>query len=428
VETLPDVGVLVLLLSAILLTRTPVAYMILALTVALFALGAQLPLATLETRMAGAVNIWAYTAVPLFVLTGFLMQEARLTDRLTDAINSVIGWVPGGLGHVAVGTNMLMAGMSGSDLADAAATGAVLIPSMKRSGFPAGYAATLIAAAATIGPLIPPSVPFILYGTIMRQPIGKLFLAGLVPGVIVGIALAIMVFFDAKARGYGSLTAFNLRRALGLLWRATPLFALPIVVIGGLVKGYFTPTEASVIAVVGVLILGALYRSLSLRAVLKSFIRAATLSGQILLLIAVAGPFGFFLALKNAEAPLIGLIASIPAQPAIVMLAMVFMLLLLGCIADTTLILLLVVPLLAPIATNLGFDPIQFGVIVVLTLMIGLMMPPYGLAMYVTTSIAEIDIATFARFVPRPLAVLVAVLMLIVFVPSVSLWLPDHVG
>jgi tripartite ATP-independent transporter DctM subunit len=362
--------------------------------------------------MVGSVNIWAYTAVPLFVLTGFLMQEARLTDRLTDAINSVIGWVPGGLGHVAVGTNMLMAGMSGSDLADAAATGAVLIPSMRRSGFPAGYAATLIAAAATIGPLIPPSVPFILF----------------VPGVIVGIALMIMVFFDARIRGYGQLTPFSFPRAFRMNLRAAPLFALPIIVIGGLVKGFFTPTEASVIAVAGVLILGVGYRSLTRKAVLSSFIRAATLSGQILLLIAVAGPFGFFLALKNAEAPLVGLITSIPAQPAVVMLAMVFMLLLLGCIADTTLILLLVVPLLAPIATGLGFDPIQFGVIVVLTLMIGLMMPPYGLAMYVTTSIAEIDIGTFARFAPRPIGVLIVVLMLIVFFPALSLWLPAHVG
>jgi C4-dicarboxylate transporter, DctM subunit len=236
------------------------------------------------------------------------------------------------------------------------------------------------------------------------------------------------VFVDARARGYGSLTPFNLRRALGMLWRTAPLFALPIVVIGGLVKGFFTPTEASIIAVTGVLILGTAYRSLTRKAVLGSFIRAATLSGQILLLIAVAGPFGFFLALKNAEAPLIGLIASIPAYPALVMLAIVALLLLLGCISDTTLILLLVVPLLAPIATGLGFDPIQFGVIVVLTLMIGLMMPPYGLAMYVTTSIAEINISTFARFAPRPIAVLIAVLLLIVFVPSVSLWLPTHVG
>jgi C4-dicarboxylate transporter DctM subunit len=276
--------------------------------------------------------------------------------------------------------------------------------------------------------MIPPSVPFILYGTIMRLPIGQLFLAGLVPGVIVGAALFVMVFFDARSRGYGTVTPFNWRQALKMTWRASPLLALPVVVVGGLAKGFFTPTEASVIAVVCVFILGVAYRTLTRKAVLNSLIRTAGLSGQVLLLIAVAGPFGFYLALKDAEAPAISFIASIPAQPSLVMLAIVLLLLLLGCIADTTLILLLIVPLLAPIAANLGFDPIHFGVIVVLALMIGLMTPPYGLSMYVTASIAEIDIATFTRYAVRPIGVLVAVLLLVVFVPPISLWLPAHAG
>jgi C4-dicarboxylate transporter DctM subunit len=374
------------------------------------------------------VDSFPLLAVPFFILAGALMNTGGVTERLVRLANAMVGRLTGGLGHVAVVTNMIMAGMSGSAVADAAGTGAVLIPSMVRAGYGAAFSAAVTASASTIGPIIPPSIPFVVFGILASVSIGRLFLGGAIPGILMGLYLMVVVYLVSRKRGYarGEKTS-----ATGL-WvafkGALPALMLPVIILWGIVGGAVTPTEAAVLAVLYALFLGAfVYRELTFSSMAQVFSEAALTTGVIMFIVAGASLLAWMMTREQAGPTLVGAVTSITTDPRLVLLLLNIILLILGCFLETLSLMILLVPVLMPLINALGIDPVHFGVVFTLNLMIGLITPPVGMSMFIACSIAKIRLVDFAREIPLFVVALMVVLLLITYYPPLVLFLPDLV-
>jgi len=378
-------------------------------------------------RLVGMVDNFTILAAPLFILAGELMNAGGITDRLIRLSRTMVGHLTGGLCHVGIVTNMIMAGISGSATADAGATGQVLVPAMIKRGYPRGFSAALIGSAATIGPIIPPSIPMVLLGAIGEVSVARLFLGGVIPGLIMGLYLMIVAYFISKQRHYPREQRASFGEFRAALIDATPALVLPVVIIGGIVFGIFTPTEAAAVAVVWALVVGMLiYRELKWRQLPAVLLSSVKTMGVVLFILAMAGMLGWIMAREQLSVILTkGLLGL--GSPWMVLLAVNVTLLILGCFIDALALLLLFTPTLIPMAPHLGLDPVHLGVVVVLNLMIGTTTPPFGMVMYVMLAISKTSMAQFAReMLPFGLA-LIAVLMLITYVPELVLWIPNAI-
>jgi tripartite ATP-independent transporter DctM subunit len=378
-------------------------------------------------RLVGMVDNFTILAAPLFILAGELMNAGGITDRLIRLSRTMVGHLTGGLCHVGIVTNMIMAGISGSATADAGATGQVLVPAMIKRGYPRGFSAALIGSAATIGPIIPPSIPMVLLGAIGEVSVARLFLGGVIPGLIMGLYLMIVAYFISKQRHYPREQRASFGEFRAALIDATPALVLPVVIIGGIVFGIFTPTEAAAVAVVWALVVGMLiYRELKWRQLPAVLLSSVKTMGVVLFILAMAGMLGWIMAREQLSVILTkGLLGL--GSPWMVLLAVNVTLLILGCFIDALALLLLFTPTLIPMAPHLGLDPVHLGVVVVLNLMIGTITPPFGMVMYVMLAISKTSMAQFAReMLPFGLA-LIAVLMLITYVPELVLWIPNAI-
>ncbi|MBL8699128.1 MAG: TRAP transporter large permease [Alphaproteobacteria bacterium] len=385
-----------------------------------------IPPQVIAQRFVTGVDSFPLLAVPFFILAGALMNTGGTTERLVRLANVMVGRFTGGLGHVTIVSNMIMAGMSGSAAADAAGTGSVLIPAMKRAGFSPSFSAALTAAASTIGPIIPPSIPFVVFGVLASVSIGRLFLGGAIPGVLMGLYLMVAVYVIAKRRGYarGAPPAKGeLRKAL---WEALPALALPAIIIWGIVGGVVTPTEAAVIAVLYALFLGTIvYRELTWTNLQAIFGEAALTTASVMFIVAAAALLAWVLTRQQAGPALVSFVLSISRDPYIVLLVLNVILLILGCFLETLSLMILLVPVLMPLIKALGIDPVHFGVMFTLNLMIGLITPPVGMSMFIACRIANIQITEFAREIGPFVLALVAVLLVVTYFPSVVLFLPN---
>lgn len=424
----PLAGVLAVFLVLFVL-RVPVAFTLGAATiVGLLLSPAPIPLSTLATAMWQGINSFVLLALPFFILMGDLALASGVTRRLFDFAKAFVGHISGGLAHVSVVVNMIMAGMSGSDLADAAATGSVLIPAMKRVGYPVGYAASIIAGAATIGPLIPPSIAFIIFAAATDTSVGQLFLGGAIPGVMLGLLLMAQAYVVARRRGYPREPRVPVRERLRLTWISLPVLAIPVFVLGSIVAGIATPTEAAVVGVLAVLAVGGfLYRELTLRSVARQMLAALRTTASIFFIIATAAAFARVLTLYGAAAALADWIIGLTTSPTMFLLGVNVVYLLLGCVVDTVPILLVFVPLLMPTVKALGIDPVHFGVVTVFNLLIGLITPPYGLTMYLLCRISGISLAEFWRYAWPIFVAMVFALLLVTLIPPLTTWLPSLV-
>jgi C4-dicarboxylate transporter DctM subunit len=403
----------------------PVAFaMVVSAGAALLSLG-NVPLMVLPQRIVTGADSFPLMAIPLFLLAGNLMIGGGLTDKLSRFATAMVGHFRGGLAQVNVVNSMVMGGMTGSAIADTVSDCKILVPVMVKSGYSARFAAALSGATAVIAPIIPPSIPFIIYGSIAGVSIGQLFLGGAIPGILMGVYLMVAVNVIARRRNFPRGERPTLRGIVHALRVSGPPLMLPVIILGGILAGVFTPTEAGAVAVVYALVLTMVfYRSLGAADIPKILLETGVQAGVIMLVIAAASPFSWLLAREQVGQAVVQLLAHIGDNKILFLLVLNVVLLVLGMFLDATAILIIVVPVLVPVFAALGLDPVHMGVMVVMNLMIGMVTPPFGLVMYVVCDILKVTITDFTRELWPFLLALVAILLTITYVPELVLFLP----
>lgn len=416
-------GVLFVLWLGLMFGGMPVAYS-LGISSAVYILGVGENPIFIAQRIVAAPS-FVLLAVPFFLLAGNLMNAGGITRRLVEFADVLVGWMRGGLAHVVVVTNMIMAGMSGSAVADATGTGSVLIPALKQGGYPEGYATALVAAAATIGPIIPPSIPMVIYGVTAGVSVGALFLGGIVPGVIMGLALMTRVARDVGRWQTIRRPRPTRREAVRRTLRALPAMLLPVIILGGILGGAFTPTEAAIVATVYALFLGlVVYRELTPRDAWGAALDTCETTAILIYIIATANLFGWIMAREQMPALLVKYLTSLSTNPWAILGLLNLLLLFLGMIMDAAPIILIVTPLILPVLAKVGIDPVHFGVVMVLNLMIGTLTPPYGVLLFMMSKLTGIQFHQVVRAVLPFLVPLLIALVLTTYLPRVVMAIP----
>ena len=414
---------------ALFFLRVPIAVVLIASSlVGLWLAPTGIKLSTIPTTMWQGINHFVLMAIPFFILMGDLALASGITQRLVNLAKAFVGHVAGGLAHVSVIVNIIMAGMSGSDLADAAATGKLLIPGMRRAGYPVSYAASIIGGAATIGPLIPPSIAFIIFAAATETSVGRLFLGGAIPGLLLGIFLMAQAWIVARRNDYPREPRMAYRERVRATAVGLPVLVIPIIVLGSILTGVATPTEAAVLGVIAVILVGGLfYRELTVKSFAREMLNTIKTIGAVFLIISAAAVFGRVLTLYGAADALAMWLTGITDEPLVFLLGVNVVYLLLGSMVDTVPILLVFVPILMPTVEALGIDVVHFGVITVFNLLIGLITPPYGLTMYLLCRISGISLQQFWGHMWPIFLTMVVALLLVTFFPVLTTWLPNLV-
>jgi len=409
------------------LLDVPVAFALALASLAFIALsGGALSLQVLPQKLASGADSFPLLAVPFFILAGSLMNTGGITRRLVNLGQALVGHIRGGLAHVVVVTNMLMAGISGSASADSAALTSVFVPAMAQAGYPRPFGAALSACSGAIGPIIPPSIFMVIFGALGNVSVGKLFLGGAVPGVGMGLILMAYSYAVARRRGYGAfkehITARDFLRRLRAA--AFPL-TIPLIIIGGIVGGVVTPTEAGVLAVATILVVGTLVtRRLSVAATISALRSTAYTLGAVMFIVGAANIFAWILGIERLGEHLSGFLLSITSKPLVMLLLINLILLVLGCLLDALALLIVLTPILVPVVVSLGIDPVHFGVVMVLNLTIGLLTPPFGVVMFIASAIAKVTIPEFVKEGWPMILSLVVVLFLCILFPGLVLTVP----
>ena len=419
---------LFILMLAMFAIATPIAWSMGIASAVYMAFGPHVPLQGLVQRMIGGIDTFPLLAIPFFILAGNLMNTGGITDRLVAFSKALVGHIVGGLAHVVVVTNMIMAGMSGSGIADAAGTGAVLIPAMQRAGYGVPFAAAIVGAAGTIGPIIPPSIPFVIYGSLANTSIGRLLLAGAIPGVLMGIMLMLFVYFIAKRRQYPAEGRVARRDLLRATLHAIPPMGMPIIILGGIIVGVMTPTEAAAAGAFYAFILGFfIYRELKPRN-LPGIIKETVMgTAAVAIIISAAQPMGWILTYEMAPMKVLALFQDANLSKVMLLLVLNLIFLVLGCFMEGLAVMVMAVPVLMPVLQQVGIDPLHFGVILVLNIMIGTITPPVGTIMYVVCALGRISIAQFSREAWPFMIALTISLFVVTYLPILCTWLPDLV-
>ncbi len=408
----------------------PIGYaIVVGAIVYLGASGADLALAG-EQMLQGLYNSFVLLAVPLFILAANVMNAGTISDRLLAFCVAAVGRFRGGLGYVNVAASLVFSGMSGSAVADAAGIGKIVIGMMTKGGrYTRGYAAALTAATATIGPIIPPSIPMVLYALISNASIGYLFLAGIVPGLLMGAVLAAMNAVIAARRGFAREDAVPLSELPRVTMNAFPALLMPAILLYGIYGGVTTPTEAAAVAAAYALILaGLFYRSLSVRALYGILVESARSSAAVGLVIGGALILNYIVASENIPSMVARELVGLDIHPLVFLLAVNLLILALGCVLDATTIILVILPLFIPTCRELGIDLVHFGVVAVVNCMIGLITPPYGILLFVINAVTGIPLREIIAEVWAFLAVLVAALLVMILFPDLVLFVPRLFG
>jgi len=395
----------------------------------LFVIRPELPLTVVPQLFIGGIDSFVLLAIALFFLAGELMTAGGVVDRILTFARALVGHVRGGLGQVSVVSSVVMAGVSGSAVADAAAVGPLLIRSMKREGYPAAYSAALIETASTLGPIIPPSIPMIIYAVTANVSVGAMFMAGILPGLLIAIGLSVIVYLSARRMNLPRSERAAGREVLSATVRAALALLAPVIIVGGIRGGIFTPTEAGAIAVVYVLLIGVLaYRALSLSAIYDALVRAAHATGTVLVILGASSIFAWIIADQRIGQELAETIRGLDLQPWMLLLVLNLIFFAVGMFLDPLPALVILVPVFLPMVKAIGMDPVHFGVMLVLNLVIGLCTPPVGALIYLTASIGNVSPTAVVRASLPFLAMLICVLLLVTYVPAVSLTLPQLIA
>ncbi|HEY6086108.1 MAG TPA: TRAP transporter large permease [Burkholderiaceae bacterium] len=383
-----------------------------------------------EQLLNGTYSSFLLLAIPLFILAATFMSAGSIMDRLLRFCNAVVGRFPGGLAQVNVLQSVVFASMSGSALADAAGSGKLMQELMMRGKkYTAEYAAALSAVSSVIGPILPPSIPLVLYALVSDASIGYLFMAGVVPGLLLGAVQMGLIYFQAKRRNFAVEEAVPLRDLPRITWEAFPALMLPVILLGCLYSGVTTPTEAAGVAAAYALLVSAvLYRSLTWRNIYDSLVSSARISISIGMLIAGALVFNYVITVENIPASVSTVLKAFELSPLVFLLIVNVILLVLGCFLEGSTIILVVLPVMLPTAQALGVDPVHFGVVAVFNIMLGLVTPPYGLLLFMMAKIANVSLTGLVREVMPFLGVMIAALAVITLLPDFVLYLPRLAG
>ncbi|WP_340109021.1 TRAP transporter large permease [Pikeienuella sp. HZG-20] len=424
-------AVLLVSLCLLILVGTPIAVALgfVALATMYWVAGLDLFYIFIQRLYVGTTS-FPLLAIPFFILAGNLMNTGGVTERIFAAAQVFVGRIRGGLGHVNVIASMMFSGMSGSAVADAAGLGIVEVKAMREAGYSPRFAATITAVSSTIGPIIPPSIPLVIYGSLANVSIGALFIAGVVPGVLMGVSLMIVIALLARRKNLPIMeNKPEGPEARRILLDAAPAALMPVFVVGGILGGFVTPTEAAVVATAYALVLG-IFVNRELR--LADLPEVLWLSGrqtvQVMFIIAAAAPFGWVLIQQQIPNAVIASLFALSSEPWMILVIVNLILLVLGMFIEGVAVIIIAFPILLPVMLHIGVDPVHFGIIMVLNLMIGLITPPVGLCLYAVSSVSDVPVGDMVREMWPYVLALLAVLMLVTFVPDVVLWLPEALG
>lgn len=452
-------------------TGVPVAIAMAGSSLIYILISGDLPPFAVVHRMIGGIDSFPLLAVPFFILAGNLMNNAGITNRIYNLALALVGWLKGGLGHVNVVGSVIFAGMSGTAIADAAGLGTIEIKAMRDHGYDAEFAVGVTAASATLGPIIPPSLPFVIYAMMANVSVGALFLAGLLPGILLALLMMVTVAYFAHKHGWGGDVRFSGARfgraliEIGvviawplLLWglvraglpaqpvviagllslfiadrmfrfQAVLPIMTPVLLIGGMTTGLFTPTEGAIAASAWALVLGLLwYRTMTWRMFVKVCLDTVETTATVMFIVAAASIFGWMLTATGVTAAIAQWVLAITKEPWLFLLMANLLMLFVGCFLEPTAAITILVPILLPIAQKLGVDPVHFGLVMVLNLMIGLLHPPMGMVLFVLARVAKLSVERTTIAILPWLVPLLLSLIVLTYVPSLSLWLPRLSG
>ncbi len=411
--------------GALLILRVPVAFALGLACIPVFFIDERLTPFLLLNEMLKSYNSFILLAVPFFLLAANLMNSAGITDKLVALARTMVGHLPGGLGHVNVVVSMLFAGISGSSTADAAGVGGVLIPAMKKQGYDAPFTVALTACASVMGVIIPPSILMIVWGGVISVSIGGLFLAGVVPGVLIGLSLMAAVLVYAKLRNYPVYARASWKQFLRALGSSLLPLMTPVIIVGGIIGGLFTPTEASVVAVLYALLLGVfVYRALAFRQVPRVFYESARFAAISLFCIGTASAFGWLLAYFHVPQLFVDAVSKWGGGVTSVGLIVAGSFLVIGCFIDAIPAIIILGTILSPLAHSVGMHPVHFAIIGVISIAFGLVTPPYGLCLLIACALGKVTIREAIRDVAILLLPMLAILLFVILFPDVVLALP----
>lgn len=389
-------------------------------------LGEGFVLTMVAQRMYSSTTAFTLLAIPFFILAGNLMNTGGITRRVFRFALALVGHVRGGLGHVNVVASMIFSGMSGAAVADAAGLGLVEMEAMTKAGYDRPFSAAITAASSTIGPVIPPSIAFVIYGSITGVSVGKLFLAGCTPGVLMGIALMIAVYFVSRRRNYPKEAVASFKELISSAKEALLALGTPVIIIGGILGGIFTPTEAAVVASIYALFLGlVIYREITIRDLPRILWDTLLHTLRVMFIISAAGFFGWLLIHQRIPEQVITGLTALTGNRWGLLTIIIFILLVLGCFLEGIAVLVITIPVFMPLIKLYGVDPVQFGVIMILCSMLGLLTPPVGMSLYAVSSISGVSIGPLTREMWPYLLGIFVVLLIMTFSPGFSLWLPN---
>jgi TRAP-type C4-dicarboxylate transport system permease large subunit len=449
----------------------PVAIAMAGASLVYIVVAGNLPAMTVVHRMIGGIDSFPLLAVPFFILAGNLMNNAGITNRIYNFALALVGWLKGGLGHVNVVGSVIFAGMSGTAIADAAGLGTIEIKAMQDHGYETEFAVGVTAASATLGPIIPPSLPFVIYAMMANVSVGALFLAGILPGLLMALLMMLTVAYFAHKNGWGGDIKFSASRfgkamiemavvagwpaivyflvqagaqpqftvaaAIVALFAADRFFRFqavlpimtPVLLIGGMTTGLFTPTEGAIAACVWAMVLGlAWYRTLSWKMFVKVCLDTVETTATVMFIVAAASIFGWMLTATGVTAAIAEFVLGVTKQPWLFLLMANLLMLFVGCFLEPTAAITILVPILLPIARQLGVDPVHFGLVMVLNLMIGLLHPPMGMVLFVLARVAKLSVErTTVAILPWLVPLLVS-LVILTYIPAIGMWLPRYMG
>jgi len=413
-------------LLVLFLLNTPVALAIALSSLFAFLVKGDFSLLTVIQRLYAGVDSFPLMAVPLFMCAGEIMEAGGISRKIVNLANALVGWLPGGLAAVAIVSSMFFAGISGSSAADTAAVGTIMLPAMIKGGYERSFASAVQAAGGSLGVIIPPSIPMIIFGFLTGASIGKLFAAGVLPGLLIGLSLMGVSTFLCRRRHYGSTESFSCPRLWHATWDAKWALGAPVLILGGILGGIFTATESAAVATIYALLVGFfIHRQLQLRTLPRLFIRAAITSSVVLFIIATASVFSWVMAIEQIPTMIASQLLAVSENPTVLLLLINFMLLVAGTFVETTAALILLVPVLLPVLPKLPIDVVQLGAIVVVNLAIGMLTPPLGICLFVACSISGSRLEDTVRSILPFLAVLLVDLMVITFWDPMTRWLPS---
>ncbi|WP_153723016.1 TRAP transporter large permease [Sporosarcina cascadiensis] len=417
-------GLLIFVSFAVLLILTvPIGIALGLSAIIALLIDGSIPVEFIIKELTTSTNSFPLLAIPFFILAGEIMGRGGISIRLIAVAESLVGSVTGGLAMTAIVTSMFFAAISGSGPATVAAVGGLMIPAMVRKGYDIRFSTAVVASAGSIGVIIPPSIPMVMYGVSGSVSIGDMFMAGIIPGIMVGLGLMIYAYYYSKKAGYkGSTEKISFNNIVKKVWLAKWSLLIPVIILGGIYGGIFTPTEAAAIAVFVGFIIGAfVYRELKMKDIYATFVDSALMTATILIIVGSATGFGKLLAMEQMPIKIANYLLSLSTEPFIIILLIIALLLIVGCFMDTIAAIIILTPILLPIATAVGFDPVHFGIIMIISLAIGFITPPVGVNLFVGSSISGVSMESLSKAIFPFIISMIVILLIVSFIPGFSL-------